>query len=269
MTGPATEIRIHDLHKSFGGEPVLGGVDLGISRGEIVTVVGGSGCGKTVLLEHMIGQMDPDRGRVEVADHSDPDAPLRDLAACSEEELDRIRIHWAVVFQRNALFSGSVYENIALWPAEIKRLADSRIRPIAIDALRAVGFDDPESLLDRDRDALSGGMAKRVAIARALAMDPTLVFYDEPTTGLDPGHASHIHDLIAATHDADRAGPCRTTIIVTHDKDLLRRLRPRIVMLHAGTVFFDGPFAKFEASTSPIVRPYFDLMPALQLRHPV
>ncbi len=264
---PPIEIRIDNLHKSFNGQKVFCGVDLEVHRGDLLAIVGGSGCGKTVLLKHVLRQLDPDRGRVLVADHERPDEGLVDLATLSDEEMDELRHHWAVVFQRNALFSGTVFENIALWFREVKGMSDAEIQPIAVEALEAVGFTDIDALLARDRDELSGGMAKRVAVARALSMDPMLMFYDEPTTGLDPTHAAQIHRLILDTHERPgRAGAQRTTIIITHDKDLLLRLEPRVVMLHQGLVFFDGTFKQFEQSTSPIVRPYFDVMPFLNNR---
>ena len=259
------EVRVEALHKAFRANHVLRGIDLTIYRGEIVAVVGGSGCGKTVLLEHVIGNLQPDRGLVLVADHETPGAPLADLATLGERQMDRIRIHWAVVFQRNALFSGSVYENIAFWPREVKQLSDNQIQPLARAALEAVGLN-PDTVLEKDRDDLSGGMAKRVAVARGLAMDPLLMFYDEPTTGLDPHHAAQIQDLICKTHRRTDGPNPRTTMIITHDKDLLHRLRPRVVMLHDGRVFFDGPYEAFKQSTSPVIRPYFDLMPILQQR---
>lgn len=264
---PAAEIRIEKLCKTFDEHAVLRGVDLEVHRGDLLAIVGGSGCGKTVLLKHMLRQLAPDRGRVLVADHERPDEALVDLAALSEDEMDELRRHWAVVFQRNALFSGSVFENIALWFREVKGMSDAEIQPIAVEALKAVGFKDIDALLLRDRDELSGGMAKRVAVARALSMDPVLMFYDEPTTGLDPTHAAQIHRLILDTHlRPGREGVLRTTVIITHDKDLLLRLEPRIVMLYEGRVFFDGTFKEFEQSTSPIVRPYFDVMPILHER---
>lgn len=267
MRPGTVEIRVEDLHKSFGTRPVLRGISLEVRTGEMVAIVGGSGCGKTVLLNHIIGTMAPDSGRVLIADHDRAGAPLVDLAALTEDEMDRIRLHWAIVFQRNALFSGTVYENMALWLRENKRMSGEEILPVARAALDAVGFRDEPGILEKDRDELSGGMAKRVAVARALAMDPLLMFYDEPTTGLDPTHAAQIHALIARTHDARRGdGRVGTTVIITHDKDLLKRLRPRVVMLHEGTVYFDGPFAEFEAEDSPIIRPYFDQMHALHFR---
>jgi phospholipid/cholesterol/gamma-HCH transport system ATP-binding protein len=260
------EFVVEGLYKSFDRNPVLRGVDLVIHQGEIVAIVGGSGCGKTVLLDHMIGQLTADRGRVLVANHEEPGAPLVDLATLDDEEADKVRIHWAVVFQRNALFSGTVYENIALWLREVKRMDEASIGDRARRAVAAVGLD-AETVLDKDREDLSGGMAKRVAVARALAMDPLIMFYDEPTTGLDPHYAAQIQDLICSTHQSPTdLGLPRTTVIITHDKDLLRRLRPRVLMLHEGRVFFDGPYGEFEKSDSPVVRPYFELMPVLQRR---
>lgn len=260
------EIRAENIRKSFGANHVLRGVTFEARRGDIVAIVGGSGCGKTVLLDHLIGHLKPDSGRVLVADHDQPGAPLVDLAELDGDAMDRIRLHWAVVFQRNALFTGTVYENIALWLRENRGLTDEEIRPIARRALDAVGFAGDEAVMDRDRDALSGGMAKRVSIARALAMDPRIMFYDEPTTGLDPTSASAMHELICTTHNRRRerdGDDVQTTIIITHDKDLLRRLRPRVVMLHEGRVFFDGSYDEFARSASPIIRPYFDAMAVL------
>jgi phospholipid/cholesterol/gamma-HCH transport system ATP-binding protein len=260
------EIRVSDVWKAFGANQVLAGVDLEIRRGEMVAVVGGSGCGKTVLLHHIIGHHKADRGEVLVADHETPGAPLVNVAELDEEGLDRIRIHTAMVFQRNALYSASVYENIALWLREIKRLDEDEIRRRAREALDVVGFEGDDTILGKQRHELSGGMAKRVAVARALAMRPLVMYYDEPTTGLDPQNASQIHALILKTHERDVDGVEPTTVIITHDKDLLRRLEPRVVMLHEGKVHFDGTFDRFEASDSPIVRPYFESMPALHQR---
>lgn len=264
--GAAVEILIEGLEKAF-DEPVLTGVDLAIGRGDVLAIVGGSGCGKTVLLNHILGQLAPDAGRVLVTDHEAAGVPLVDLAEIDADALDRIHMHWGVVFQRNALFSGTVLDNIALWLREVKNLDDAAITATARTALTAVGLPSDDGFLADDTDSLSGGMAKRLAVARALSMNPVVIFYDEPTTGLDPTSAAHIHDLIHATHEEARPGqPERTTVIITHDKDLLRRLEPRTVLLHDGKVFFDGTLQAFEASDSPIIRPYFDLMPVLHKR---
>ena len=263
-TAQAVEIRVEGLYKTFDDHHVLRGVDLEIRRSEVVAVVGGSGCGKTVLLNHILGLLSPDAGRVLVADHGPPGTPLVDPSLLNDAELDTIHTHWGVVFQNNALFSGTVYDNISLWLEEVKELGDDAINPIARSVLTAVALPTNDDFLNTDTNDLSGGMAKRLAVARALSMEPNVIFYDEPTTGLDPSSALQIQDLILTTHFDRKTGDSeRTTVIITHDKDLLGRLQPRTVMLHEGRVSFDGPFREFESSGSPLIRPYFDLMPVL------
>jgi len=268
--GGNTEIRVENLYKAFGEHTVLQGINLDIHRGDILAIIGGSGCGKTVLLNHILGLLAPDRGRVLVTDHDAPGEPLCDLAKISPEGVDRIHRRWGMVFQRNALFSGSVLDNIALWLREIREMPEEDIRRIARQSLKAVGLPSDDEFLASSQEALSGGMAKRLAVARAVSMSPTIMFYDEPTTGLDPTSSSQIHDLIYKTHEArDADGRHRTTVIITHDKDLLKRLRPRTVMLHEGKIYFDGPFEQFEQrADSAIIRPYFRLMPTLHQRNP-
>jgi phospholipid/cholesterol/gamma-HCH transport system ATP-binding protein len=262
--GAAPEIRVVGLHKSFNHNHVLRDVNVQIRRGELVAVVGGSGSGKTVLVQHIIGHLQPDKGKVLVADHEARGAPLVDLADLDEAGMDRLRRHWGVVFQHNALFSGTVFYNISLGLREVKAMTDERqILRRAQQVLQAVGLE-PQKVMDVDRDELSGGMAKRVGIARALALDPLLLFYDEPTTGLDPQVSEQIHELIRSGHErkSDTGDP-RTTVIITHDKDLLARLSPRIIMLHEGKVFFDGTYDQFANSDSDVIRPYFVSLPAL------
>jgi phospholipid/cholesterol/gamma-HCH transport system ATP-binding protein len=282
----ATEIKVEGLKKSFRGRVVLDGINTRVGSGELLAIVGASGSGKTVFMDHLVGLLRPDEGRVLVADHDaapGPDGfpPLRDLGGLSDDELDRIRLRWAVVFQRNALFSGSVRDNIALWLREHTDLKEADIERRIRETLAAAALD-VEDVLDKDRDSLSGGMAKRVAIARALAIDPLVVFYDEPTTGLDPIVGGHIHELIWNVHfrpvgeifahtdtGSSEATPVpmrRTTIIVTHDKDLLRRLRPRVVMLDDGRVCFDGPYDQFGGPDCPPAQQYLAAMPVLHAR---
>jgi phospholipid/cholesterol/gamma-HCH transport system ATP-binding protein len=281
------EIQVESLRKSFRDRVVLDGISVEIRAGEIIAIVGASGSGKTVFMDHLIGLIRPDEGRVLVADHdasprSGGGPPLVDLGELSDDELDRIRLRWAVVFQRNALFGGSVRDNIALWLREHTDLKESDIERRIQASLKAAALD-VEDVIDKDRDALSGGMAKRVAIARALAIDPLVVFYDEPTTGLDPIVAGHIHELIWNVHfrpvgevfahtvkepGANSAGAKlpRTSIIVTHDKEILRRMRPRVLMLHDGKVCFDGPYERFGQSDCPPAQQYLSAMPVLHAR---
>lgn len=260
------EFDVQDLHKSFGRSRVLRGVTLTVRRGEVIALIGGSGCGKTVLLKHLTGHYRAERGRVCMCNHDVEGSPLVDLAELRDDEMDRLRIHWAVVFQRNALLSGSVLFNLSFWPSEMKGMTEEQIRPLALDALRAVGLD-PDQVLGRDRDELSGGMAKRLAIARALVMDPVVAFYDEPTAGLDPEMCATVHDLIRATHETlPASGIQRTSVVVTHDTALLRRLAPRVIMLADGIVHFDGDFDSFLAEDDEHIRPYLEQMAVLQRR---
>jgi phospholipid/cholesterol/gamma-HCH transport system ATP-binding protein len=259
------EIRAESVSKAFGAKVVLTAIDLEIRTGDLVAIVGLSGSGKTVLLHCLVGLMSPSAGRVLAADHSRPGAPLVDLGTLSGQELDRVRLAWSFVFQRNALFSDTVYENCALWLREHTDLDEAQIELRVREALRAVALDEEDVLPKRTID-LSGGMAKRVAVARALVSDPVLLFYDEPTTGLDPVNAAHVHDLVWSMQFRQRheGGIPRTTVLVTHDRDLLRRLHPRVVMLHEAGVGFDGPYEAFAESSLPWVREYLSSMPALQ-----
>lgn len=262
------EIRAESLSKSFGERAVLSGVDLSIAAGEIVAIVGSSGSGKTVLLHILTGLTPHDSGRVLVRDHADPAEPLVELARLDEDRRDLVRTHWAMVFQHNALHSGTVRDNVALWLREHTELDEAAIERRVRQSLAAAALD-VDDVIDKDRDELSGGMAKRVAVARAIAIDPVDLFYDEPTTGLDPVVGGHIHELIWETHHRPRAdGKPRTTIIVTHDRELLRRLHPRVVMLGGGGVLFDGPYEDFARSGSPDAREYLAAMPALHTRGP-
>lgn len=279
------ELRVENLHRAFGAQVVLDGVSMDIYNGDIVAIVGGSGSGKTVLLDHMTGLLPAQSGRVLVADHDVAPGPhgppLIDLAKQSPEKLDEIRKHWSVVFQHNALFGGTVFDNIALWLREHTSLGEAEIATRVREALIAVALD-PKEVMTKDRDTLSGGMAKRVALARAIATNPVVIFYDEPTTGLDPIVGAHIHELVWKVHNQrptdwaagkgdsgdNRPAPDvrRTSIIVTHDRELLRRLRPRVIMLGNGKICFDGPYDDFTRTHNPQAQLYLKAMPVLHAR---
>lgn len=260
------EVRAEGIRKAFAEQVVLDGVDLEIRSGEILAIVGMSGCGKTVLMHILLGLLAADAGKVWVADHGLVDAPLIDIGQARSDRVYEIRLSWAVVFQHNALFSASVNENCALWLREHTKLDERAIHQRVRECLAAVKLD-VDAVIDKQRDELSGGMAKRVAVARALAVDPVVIFYDEPTTGLDPVNGGHIHGLIWATHHRRRAdGMQRTTVLITHDRELLRRLHPRVLLLHEGRVCFDGSYEAFTASGKEPVRRYLARMPALHAR---
>ncbi len=260
------EVQAENLHKSFGDHAVLKGVNLSVREGELVAIVGGSGSGKSVLFKHLIGLVKPDQGRVLLADHDTSPPKLIDLAEQDEAVLEKIRQRCGVIFQQNALYSGTVSDNVTLALEEVQGMDPPQAEEAARAAIESVGLN-VEQVWDQDRDHLSGGMAKRIAIARALALDPILIFYDEPTTGLDPESAGHIYDLIRSTNQ--KPGPNgipRTSLIITHDKDLLFKLQPRIALLHDGQVAFDGTYEQFARSDSPIIKPYFEIMPTLHFR---
>jgi len=263
------EIQIERLSKSFGSHCVLEDINLVVHRAEMIAFVGRSGTGKTTLLRHIIGLDHADQGHILLADHESVGSLLVDLATLNAAGMERLERHWGVVFQGNALLSGlSVEANIALPLREVQQLDESIIRSKVREAVREVALD-PERDSGLIVDQLSGGMAKRVALARALAMDPVLLLYDEPTTGLDPQVAEQIQFLIGSMHNKKTAsGFPRTSVLITHDKELLYRLQPRIIMLDGAHIVFDGTYEDFQNSDSPIIRPYFDLMPRLHSRTP-
>lgn len=268
------EIIATDVHKSFAGKVVLKGISATIRRGEITAIVGHSGSGKTVMLDHLTGLQTPDKGSIKVVQHGKKGLPLVDLVGIDPDVLDEVRLFWAIVFQHNALFTGTVYDNIALWMREHTEMPERKIKAKVREALQAVMLD-ADDVVEKERDSLSGGMAKRVAIARAIAMDPCVIFYDEPTTGLDPVVGGHIHELIWAVHhrpiashggDGRADNVKRTSVVITHDRDLLRRISPRIIMLDEGRVIFDGPYERFKHADVPAAKKYLETMPVLHAR---
>jgi phospholipid/cholesterol/gamma-HCH transport system ATP-binding protein len=219
-------ISVRGLFKSFSGKPVLQGVDLGVSEGETLVVLGGSGAGKSVLLRHINGLVMPDRGEVSVNGRS--------LAGLGEDELFAVRKEIAMVFQLGALFDSlSVFDNISYPLREHSTLSEQRVRVRVSELLAMVDLKGVEELYPAE---LSGGMRKRVALARAIALEPRAVLYDEPTTGLDPIVTHHINLLIRGLQK--RLG--FTSIVVTHDLKSAFVVGDRFALLDNGRIRFVG-----------------------------
>ncbi len=220
QAAPASpRLEFRGVGRRFGPQAVLRGLDLAVSAGETLVVIGESGCGKSLTLKMMMGLMDPTAGRV----LWDGD----DVADLPEEERVRRRLRFGYLFQGAALFDSlSVFENVAFGLRQNTDLVNDRIREIVGDRLREVGLS--ESMCDRKPSQLSGGQKKRVALARALALMPDVMFYDEPTTGLDPIMTDVINELIVQT---SRGRPV-TSVVVTHEMSTVRKVADRIVMLY-------------------------------------
>ena len=236
-------ISIRGLKKSFqNGKKVLDGVDLDIKTGETLAVIGQSGCGKSVLLKHIIGLLIPDEGTVHVDGQN--------IHTLSEKELYTLRLRFGFLFQGAALFdSMTVLENVALGLTENTRMTETEIQPIVAEKLSMVGLPGIEHLKPAE---LSGGMRKRVGLARALATNPDYLFYDEPTTGLDPVMSNQIDTLIA-----DITGKLNvTSIVVTHDLFSVYTIAHRVAMMHNGRIYFQGTPEELKASTDPVVRDF-------------
>ncbi len=237
-------IQLEDVHKAYDGLHVLAGVTLEVRRGQTLCIIGGSGCGKTVTLKHMIGLESPDRGRV-LFDG-------RDLAAMTAKERVTMCTRFGMVFQGAALFDSlTVGENVAFPLREHTPLGEAEIRERVAQKLALVGLSGVEPKMPAD---LSGGMKKRVALARAVALDPEVVLYDEPTTGLDPVTADAINELILRAQRALKT----TSVVVTHDMASVYKVADRIVMLHEGRLVVDGTPDEIRASKDPVVRRFIE-----------
>lgn len=222
-TGPGEPvISIRGLHKSFGENHVLRGVDLDILKGETIVILGQSGCGKSVLLKHIIAVMRPDEGEIWMDG--------RNITELSESEINAIRRRFGFVFQGGALFdSMSVEENAGFGLAEHTDMSPGEISRTVEEKLALVGLAGTETLMPAE---LSGGMKKRVAIARAIAFEPEIILYDEPTTGLDPVMADSMNKLMAKMQETLGV----TSVIVTHDLKSAYEVGDRIAMLEDGVV---------------------------------
>ena len=225
MDGHEPIIRLEGVHKAFGREVVLDGLDLAIERGKTTVVIGPSGCGKSVLLKHIVGLIRPDRGKVYFRD--------RLVSAMSERQLVAVRRRMGFLFQGGALFDSMTVEQNVCFPLTEHDFGPvARRRTRCREVLSLVGLDGMQQKMPGE---LSGGQKKRVALARAIALDPEVILYDEPTTGLDPIRADLINELILRIQQTLGT----TAVVVTHDMASARKVGRRIVMLHEGRFIVD------------------------------
>jgi len=225
-------VRVFELVKRFGTQAVLDGVNLDVLPGETMVVMGPSGCGKSTLLRHMIGSMWPDSGRVELFG--------RDLGEMGESELEQARKRFGILFQSGALFNSmTVGENVALPLREHTNLDSDTIDIIVRIKLELVGLREA---LDRMPAEISGGMKKRAGLARAIALDPEILFYDEPSAGLDPVTSAEIDQLIMDL--SHKLGV--TSVVVTHEMDSAFRIADRMAMLDRGQILKVASRKEFE-----------------------
>jgi phospholipid/cholesterol/gamma-HCH transport system ATP-binding protein len=235
-------IHIEGLSKSFGRKQVLDGLELDVMRGESMVVIGGSGTGKSVLIKHIIGLLKPDSGRIYVDGH--------DVLSLGEHDLGELRKKFGMLFQNAALFdSFSVWENVGFGLKQHTRLSSAEVRKVASEKLRMVGLAGIEDLMPSE---LSGGMRKRVGLARAIAMEPEVIFYDEPTTGLDPIMADVINELIVDLRKKLKV----TSISITHDMASAYKIADRIAMLYKGRIIEVGTVDEIRNTSNEIVRQF-------------
>lgn len=235
-------IRIDNLWKSFGQQTVLQGVSFEVQPGEFVALIGGSGCGKSLLLKLIVGLLEPDRGRISVAG--------KDISDMSRKELQSLRSRIGFVFQGGALFdSMTVYENVAFPLREQTTLREPEIRRKVTEELELVGLRDAERKFPAQ---LSGGMLKRVALARALVRDPEILLFDEPTTGLDPVVSRAVLGLFGAVHQRLKV----TGILVSHEIPRIFEIVQKVAMLHEGRIVAVEQPERLYASANPVLRQF-------------
>jgi len=237
-------IKIRDLKKQFNGQPVLTGLDLDIEHGETLVVMWRSGCGKSVLLKHITGLIKPDEGTIFFEDE--------DITRFSRKKLFQMRMHFGMLFQSAALFdSMTVGENVGLPLRKHSGRSDREIGEIVSRKLRLVGL---EGIQDKYPAELSGGMKKRVGLARAVVMDPQVVLYDEPTTGLDPIMADVINNLIK---DLQRELDI-TSVVVTHDIGSAYKVADHLAMMYEGKIIHEGTPEEIRETGDQIVRQFVE-----------
>jgi len=237
-------ICLRGIRKTFGGQEVLRGVDLDIEDGETLVIIGRSGSGKSVLVKHLLGLIAPDAGSILMDG--------KEVTGLSSAELYELRRRFGFLFQGAALFDSlTVGENIGLGLRENTKMSEEEIIKIVGEKLSLVGL---EGIEDKKPAELSGGMKKRVGLARAIAMDPDVVIYDEPTTGLDPIMADVINNLIIDLRERLDI----TSVVVTHDMTSAYKIADRIAMLYEGRIIFTGDPQAVRQTDDPIVRQFIE-----------
>jgi phospholipid/cholesterol/gamma-HCH transport system ATP-binding protein len=240
MSAAQPKIRIRALTKAFGPKVVLDELDLDVGKGESVVVIGGSGTGKSVLIKSIIGILKPDSGSILI----DGEETL----GLTGDDYDRVLRKFGMLFQNSALFDSlPVWENVAFGLIQAHGMARQQARDVALEKLEMVGLG--ATVADRWPAELSGGMQKRVGLARAIATEPEILFFDEPTTGLDPIMGDVIDELIVDC--VKKMGA--TAITITHDMDSARRIADRIAMLYGGKIAWAGPVSDIDESGNPVV----------------
>lgn len=235
-------IEIVDLHKAFGSNNVLKGVNLKILKGETITILGGSGSGKSVLLKHIAGLLKPDKGNIKVDG--------KEIVGMDEEEMADVQKKFGMLFQGAALFDSlTVGENVAFGLRRLTDLKETEIQKVVSEKLHMVGLKNIEHLKPAE---LSGGMKKRVGLARAIAMNPEYIMYDEPTTGLDPIMADIINEMILHLQKELRI----TSIVVTHDMVSAYKISNRLAMLYEGEIIEIESVEMIKNSKNPVVKQF-------------
>ncbi len=235
-------IELRDVHTAFNGQRVHSGINLCINEGEIMSLIGSSGVGKSVLLKELIGILKPDKGEISIMG--------KNIVPMKEEELIKVRRNIGILFQGAALFDSlTVYENIAYPLREHTKLKEKEIGERVREKLNLVGLEGVE---DKIPDELSGGMKKRVGLARAIAIEPKIILYDEPTTGIDPITAEKINELILTLQS--KLGI--TTVVVTHDLHCVKKVTDRLAMLSDGKIITEGTWDDLENSEVKVIRDF-------------
>jgi phospholipid/cholesterol/gamma-HCH transport system ATP-binding protein len=235
-------IEVVDLHKTFGDKKVLQGMSLTVDRGEIVVVIGQSGSGKSVLIKHMIGLLQPDSGEIHIDGV--------DICCLLEDEFHKLRRRFGMLFQGAALFDSlTVGQNVGFGLERYTDLDLHERKHVIIESLAKVGLRDVEDLMPYE---LSGGMKKRVGLARAIAYKPEIILYDEPSTGIDPIRADAINDLIIQMKEDLGV----TSVVITHDMVSAYKIADKIAMLYDGKIIEEGTPEEIENSQNEIVQQF-------------